>query len=138
MTGVVGGGIVACGAMAGLAIADAPMAVLACAMFGLLWVSMAVRAVMDRVRRWYRALPVPPAWGAPVTGVLALAYAVICAGMTLARDRAGAVAFGLCAVALAGTCAWSATARWARWTGGDRRWLEETGAALPEVRGRRP
>jgi len=54
VTGVIGGGFLMCGAIAGLAIADVPMAVVACAAFGMLGAATAWDRLRWRLPGWHR------------------------------------------------------------------------------------
>jgi hypothetical protein len=103
VTGVIGGSIVASGAVAGLLIADMPLALVAAALFGL----MGMLGIWTRLRRWR---PGPGRFRLPLTGrsvrlsVLAAASAALSV-LTALRGMLGATAvFGAGAVL---TALWS-------------------------------
>lgn len=140
MTGVIGGSIVASGAVAGLLIADMPLALVAAALFGL----MGMLGIWTRLRRWR---PGPGRFRFPLTGrglrltVLAAVWAAL-AVLTALQGWLGATAVFAAGAVL--TALWSGLPGRAvtsreecpEWTDKDREWLLLTGAALPEAQER--
>jgi hypothetical protein len=140
VTGVIGGSIVASGAVAGLLIADMPLALVAAALFGI----MGMLGIWTRLRRWR---PGPGRFRLPLRGrsVRLSVLAAVSAGLAVVTALHGWL--GATAVFAAGavlTALWSgmpgraATGReeCPEWTDKDREWLLLTGAALPEAQER--
>jgi membrane associated rhomboid family serine protease len=104
--GVIGWGIVACGPVAGLAIADAPLAVATCVGYALFGLAGAVVRLRRRWRSRGQGMRLPPLSGCRLgfAGGLALgctAWSLIMGGL---GSLAGAAAFGGPAVLLAMWC----------------------------------
>jgi membrane associated rhomboid family serine protease len=107
MIGVIGWGIVACGPVAGLAIADAPLAVATCVGYALFGLAGAFVRLRRRWRSRGQGMRLPPpltGWRLGFAGGLALgcaAWALIMGGL---GSLAGAAAFGGPAVLFAMWC----------------------------------